>query len=103
MSTYEQVAAAPVRVETSDILAKFSICIELPDDDVAVLDEEFCEHVLYGAHRRTAKRYELEGLPRLEIRGRVFRPLRAGQRWLAGRIQARAALPKRSKAKRLGP
>jgi hypothetical protein len=89
MSTFEQVVAVPGRIETANLLAKFSVCIELPDGDVAVLDEEFCEHVLFGAHRRTAKRYEDEGLPRLEIRHRVFRPLRAGQRWLAARIKSR--------------
>jgi hypothetical protein len=99
MSTFEQVVAAPGRIETSDLLSKFSVCIELPDGDVAVLDEEFCKHVLFGAHRRTAKRYEDEGLPRLEIRHRVFRPLRRGQRWLATRIKARK--PPASKRKAL--
>src|SRR5262249_56896195 len=54
----------------------------------AVTDEEFCGAVVSGAPRRTAKRYEHEGLPRLEIRGRIFRPLRAGQQWLAARIVA---------------
>jgi hypothetical protein len=87
MSTLEQVLSVPSRIETSDLLAKFSVLIPLPDD-VAVTDEEFCTHVLNGATRRTAKRYEAQGLPRLEIRGRVFRPLRAGQEWLAARITA---------------
>jgi hypothetical protein len=96
MSTLEQVLALP-RIETSDLLAKFSITISLPDD-VAVLDEEFCEHVLNGATRRTASRYEDEGLPVLMIRGRKFRPLNAGRAWLAKRIQAVAYRPRRRRA-----
>jgi hypothetical protein len=86
MSTLEQVLSVP-RIETSDLLAKFSITIPLPDD-VAVLDEEFCTHVLNGATRRTAARYEGDGLPYLMIRGRKFRPLNAGRAWLATRIKA---------------
>jgi len=83
-----QVPTAPAHIDTGDILDKFSVRIELPDGEVAVTDEEFCAYVLNGATRRTAKRYEHEGLPRLEIRGRIFRPLRAGQQWLAARIVA---------------
>jgi hypothetical protein len=60
MSTFEQVTAVSARLSTADLLKKFSVLIPLPDDDVAVLDREFCEHVLYGAHRRTGKRYEAE-------------------------------------------
>src|SRR5262249_15654819 len=95
MSIHEQVVAAPGRIETHSLLDKFSVRMELPDGDVAVLDREFCEHVLFGAHLRTAKRYEDDGLPRLEIRGRLFRPLRAGQRWLATRIKVRRPPSKR--------
>ena len=88
MSDQLQVSTVPARIDTGDILDKFSVRIELPDGEVAVTDEEFCTYVLNGATRRTAKRYEHEGLPRLEIRGRIFRPLRAGQKWLAARIVA---------------
>jgi hypothetical protein len=88
MTDQLQAPAAPARTNTGDILDKFSVLIELPDGEVAVTDEEFCAYVLNGATRRTAKRYEHEGLPRLEIRGRIFRPLRAGQQWLAARIVA---------------
>jgi hypothetical protein len=86
MSTLEQAISAP-RIDISELLAKFSVIIPLPDD-VAVLDEEFCEHVLNGATRRTASRYEGEGLPVLMVRGRKFRPLNAGREWLATRIKA---------------
>jgi hypothetical protein len=86
MSTLEQVLSVP-RIESGDLLAKFSIVIPLPDD-VAVPDEEFCAHVLNGACRRTAKRYDAQGLPFLIVRGRKFRPLNAGREWLAERIQA---------------
>ena len=92
MSTLEQVTAAPGRMGGSELLAlldKFPDRIPLPDDDYAVPDRDFCDHILDGCSRRTAKRYEAEGLPRLEIRGRIFRPLRAGQQWLASRIQTR--------------
>jgi hypothetical protein len=85
VSTLEQAISAP-RIDTADLLAKFSITIPLPDD-VAVTDEEFCTHVLNGATRRTASRYEREGLPVLMLRGRKFRPLNAGRAWLASRIK----------------
>jgi hypothetical protein len=97
MTDQLQVSTAPARIETGDILDKFTVRIELPDGEVAVTDAEFCEHVLGGATRRTAKRYELEGLPKLELRGRIFRPLREGQRWLARRITARKAHKTRSR------
>jgi len=62
--------------------------IEIPGDTL-VTDAEFCELVLGGAHRRTALRYELEGLPVVHVAGRKFRPLMAGRAWLASRIKAR--------------
>jgi len=40
-------------------------------------------------HRRTARRYERDGLPHVTVGGRKFRPLNAGRAWLAARIQAR--------------
>jgi hypothetical protein len=86
MTDQLQVFPVPARIDTGDILDKFSVVIPLPDGEFLVKDAEFCEHVLGGATRRTAKRYELEGLPKAELRGEIFRPLRAGQRWLAGRI-----------------
>ena len=57
--------------------------------DVLVTDQEFCEVVLNGATRRTARRYELQGLPTVMVRGRKFRPLNQGREWLASRITAR--------------
>jgi hypothetical protein len=107
MTDQLQVPTAPARINTGDVLEKFSVRIELPDGEVAVTDEEFCAYVLNGATRRTAKRYEREGLPRLEIRGRIFRPLRAGQQWLGARIvaanptrESRRLTPTRTRAHR---
>jgi hypothetical protein len=60
--------------------------IEIPGD-VLVLDAVFCRDVLGGAHPRTAKRYESQGLPTIKIRKWKYRPLREGQEWLAARIE----------------
>jgi len=68
--------------------------IELADD-VLISDEEFCALVLAGVNRRTARRYELQGLPRVMIGGRKFRPLNAGRAWLASRIKVRNASRRR--------
>jgi len=59
------------------------------DGDVLVSDAEFCAAVLGGANRRTAKRYEREGLPFVMVAGKKYRPLGQGRAWLAGRIQSR--------------
>jgi hypothetical protein len=64
--------------------------IEIPGD-VLIPDEEFCLVVLAGACRRTAKRYDAEGLPYVMVRGQKFRPLNAGREWLAARIKAQVA------------
>jgi hypothetical protein len=61
--------------------------IEIPGD-VLISDAEFCREVLNDCARRTAKRYEREGLPFVMVAGRKFRPLNAGREWLAARIQA---------------
>jgi hypothetical protein len=74
-----------------------SVRIEI-DGDVLVSDAEFCAAVLGGAHRRTAKRYEREGLPFVMVRGRKFRPLNAGRTWLASRIKVRNASPRRRRS-----
>ena len=42
-----------------------------------------------GANRRTAKRYEREGLPFVMVAGRKYRPLGQGRAWLASRIKVR--------------
>ena len=68
--------------------------IEIPGD-VLVSDAELCAAVLGGANRRTAKRYEREGLPFVMVAGKKYRPLGQGRAWLAGRIQTRKALPRR--------
>jgi len=68
--------------------------IEIPGD-VLVTDAEFCAAVLGGVNRRTAKRYEREGLPHVIVGGRKFRPLNAGRAWLALRIKVRSASPRR--------
>jgi len=73
--SYEVQNPAPVRIEI--------------DGDVLVSDEEFCALVLAGIHRRTARRYEREGLPFVMVGGKKFRPLGQGRAWLAGRIQSR--------------
>jgi hypothetical protein len=64
--------------------------IEIPGD-VLIPDDEFCREVLNDCARRTAKRYEMQGLPFVMIGGRKFRPLNAGREWLAARIQAQVA------------
>jgi len=58
-------------------------------DDVLIPDAEFCALVLGGIHRRTAARYEREGLPYVMLGGRKYRPLAQGRAWLAGRITVR--------------
>jgi hypothetical protein len=60
--------------------------IELADD-VLIIDEDFCQEVLGAASRRTAKRFEAQGLPHIMIAGAKYRPLRAGRIWLADRIR----------------
>jgi hypothetical protein len=45
--------------------------------------------VLAGANRRTAKRYEREGLPFVMVAGKKYRPLGQGRAWLASRITVR--------------
>ena len=42
-----------------------------------------------GANRRTAKRYEREGLPFVMVAGKKYRPLGQGRAWLASRITVR--------------
>jgi hypothetical protein len=96
MSTLDQCLSAP-RIDDDDLLAKFSITIPLLDD-VAVLDEEFCKHILNNATRRTASRYETEGLPTLMLGGRKFRPLNAGRAWLASRIKSQTPQRRRRTA-----
>jgi hypothetical protein len=77
-------------VSSVDTLTTTPTRIDIPGD-VLVSDEEFCRTVLDGSTRRTARRYDGEGLPFILIRGRKFRPLNAGREWLAGRIQAQVA------------
>lgn len=74
----------------SEVVPTVHTHIDIPGD-VLIPDGEFCDVVLGGTCRRTAKRYEMEGLPFVMIRGRKFRPLNAGREWLAGRIQAQVA------------
>jgi hypothetical protein len=57
--------------------------------DILVLDEDFCDEVLAGAVRRTAKRYERDGLPYVFVAGHKYRPLNEGRAFLAARIQRR--------------
>jgi len=66
----------------------FNRHIEIPGD-VLIPDADFCRDVLNDCARRTAKRYEAEGLPFVMVAGRKFRPLNAGREWLAARITAR--------------
>jgi len=73
------------------------VCIEIPGD-VLVSDAEFCRAVLAGANRRTAKRYEREGLPFVMVAGKKYRPLAQGRAWLASRIKVRSASPRRRRA-----
>jgi hypothetical protein len=60
--------------------------IEIPGDEL-VLDAEFCELVLAGATRRTARNLESQGLPFAMVGGHKYRPLHEGRAWLAARIQ----------------
>ena len=51
--------------------------------DMLVPDPEFCEVVLDGATRRTARRLERQGLPYVMVRdGSIARSTRAGHGWL---------------------
>ena len=67
--------------------------ITIPGDEL-VPDAEWCAEVLAGAHRRTATRYEADGLPFVMIAGCKYRPLNEGRAWLAARIKRRN--PKKS-------
>jgi hypothetical protein len=85
----------------SDVVPTAHTHIDIPGD-VLIPDGEFCDVVLGGTCRRTAKRYEMEGLPFVMIRGRKFRPLNAGRTWLAARIQVQGAYspPRRGRPRR---
>jgi hypothetical protein len=68
-------------------------------DDVLIPDAEFCMLVLGGTHRRTAARYERDGLPYVMVGGRKYRPLGQGRAWLASRIKVRRnASPRRRRS-----
>jgi hypothetical protein len=55
--------------------------VEIPiDGDTLITDEEFCRKYLNGATRRTAGRYDHEGLPFVMVNNRKMRPVRAGSR-----------------------
>jgi hypothetical protein len=60
--------------------------VEIPND-ILIRDEDFCREVLGRCARRTAKRYEREGLSYILICGRKFRPLNAGRTLLASRTR----------------
>jgi hypothetical protein len=77
---------APASVDSGS----FNRHIEIPGD-VLIPDADFCRDVLNDCARRTAKRYEAEGLPFVMVAGKKFRPLNAGREWLAARIQAQVA------------
>jgi hypothetical protein len=77
-------------VSSVDTLTTPTAHITIPGD-VLIPDDEFCREVLDKATRRTARRYDREGLPFILIRGRKFRPLNAGREWLAARIKAHVA------------
>jgi hypothetical protein len=64
--------------------------IEIGDEEF-VRDEVFCDEVLAGCTRKTAKRYEAEGLPFLWIAGIKYRPLNEGKRWLTARVVRKQA------------
>jgi hypothetical protein len=81
-------------VSSVDTLTATTARITIPGD-VLIPDDEFCREVLDNATRRTARRYERDGLPFVMIRGRKFRPLNAGREWLAARIQSVAYRPRR--------
>ena len=68
--------------------------IEIPGD-VLIPDPDFRREVLDDCSARTAKRYERDGLPYVMVRGRKFRPLNGGRKWLASRIQSRTAQRRR--------
>ena len=77
-----------------DALTTTTAHITIPGD-LLIPDDEFCREVLDGATRRTARRYEHDGLPFVMIRGRKFRPLNAGREWLAERMRAQVAYSRR--------
>jgi hypothetical protein len=67
--------------------------------DTLVTDAEFCATVLAGVHRRTARRYERDGLPFVMVGGKKYRPLGQGRAWLASRIKVRRnASPRRRRS-----
>jgi hypothetical protein len=60
--------------------------VEIPND-ILYPGRRLLSRSLGRCARRTAKRYEREGLPYILIRGRKFRPLNAGRTWLASRTR----------------
>ena len=68
------------------------------DGDILVLDEDFCKEVLAGSCRRSAKRLEAQGLPTIKVGGAIYRPLVAGRKWLADRIERKNVPSKRRRA-----
>ena len=79
----------------NDVSAKYgpAALIDIPGDQLAI-DELFCDWVLGGATTRTAHRYQAEGLPFVYVKGKKYRPLGEGRKWLADRIQRRGEAPK---------
>ncbi len=73
--------------------------IEIPGDTL-LLDELWCDEVLGGASKRTAKRLEPQGLAYVFIRGSKYRPLIEGRRFIAARIQRRNQQPRRRRPRR---
>lgn len=67
-------------------------CIQI-DGDVLVFDEEFRREFLNGCTRRTASRYDKQGLPFTIVNGRKMRPVNAAKAWLASRIRRLSSAP----------
>jgi hypothetical protein len=68
--------------------------IEL-NNDTLVIDRVFCQEVLAGASRRTAKNLERQGLAFVMVAGHKYRPLREGKAFVEARIQRLGQAPKR--------
>jgi hypothetical protein len=62
--------------------------IELPDGDVLVPDAEFLKKA-GDVTARTGNNWDRQGCPFIMIGGLKYRPLKAGLRWIASRIQRR--------------
>ena len=73
--------------------------IQLADDEL-LRDDVFHKEIFAGAHRRTGRRAERDGLAGILIRGVKYRSKRQGLEYLARQLRARSTPPRRRASSR---